>query len=57
VSKRIYWPFEDPVAFEGIPEEKLVKFRQVRQQIDAKIRDWLNSEQITIQEPDPPLLF
>lgn len=42
VSKRMYWQFEDPAAFEGSPEEKLAKFSQVRDQIEAKIKTWLS---------------
>jgi arsenate reductase len=41
VSYRLRWPFDDPAALEGADEEKLRKFRQVRDQIDQKIRDWL----------------
>ena len=33
--------FEDPAAFEGTKEEKLNKFRQVRDQIDCKMLDWM----------------
>ncbi len=36
-----YWPFEDPEGFEGSEEEKLDKFREVRDQIRARIEDWL----------------
>jgi arsenate reductase len=35
------WPFDDPVACEGTEEERLEKFRQVRNQIEGKIRTWL----------------
>lgn len=38
---RLYWPFDDPEYAEGSQEEKLVKFREVRDQIDAKIKQWL----------------
>jgi arsenate reductase len=38
---RLHWPFEDPAAFEGTPAEKVDKFRQVRDQIEAKILAWL----------------
>lgn len=41
VSFRLSWPFEDPAAFEGTEEEKMAKFRSVRDQIDKKIRHWL----------------
>lgn len=38
----LYWPFEDPAAFEGTERGKLQKFRDVRDQIDARIRQWLH---------------
>lgn len=42
VNHRLHWSFEDPAAFEGSEEEKLAKFRQVRVQIQEKVRAWLN---------------
>ena len=39
-GERLFWPFDDPPAFEGTPEQKLQKFREVRDQIDAKVREW-----------------
>jgi arsenate reductase len=39
--ERIVEIFEDPAAFEGSPEETLAKFREVRDRIEARIRDWL----------------
>lgn len=36
-----HWDFEDPAAFEGSEEEKLAKFREIRDQIDHKIQEWL----------------
>jgi arsenate reductase (thioredoxin) len=38
---RMHWPFEDPAAFEGSDEEKLVKFRQIRDQIEARVKEWV----------------
>ncbi len=38
---RLHWSFEDPAAFTGVQEEKLDKFRQVRDQIDTQVRNWL----------------
>lgn len=35
-GKLLYWPFEDPEAYEGSEEERLEKFRQVRDQIRAQ---------------------
>lgn len=44
VNRRLHWSFEDPAKFEGTEEEKLAKFREVRDLIDAKIVSWLASE-------------
>jgi arsenate reductase len=44
VGARLFWPFEDPVTFEGSEEEKLNKFREVRDQIDKRIKDWLKED-------------
>jgi len=38
---RLFWPFDDPAAFEGTPAATLEKFRTVRDQIEARIREWL----------------
>ena len=42
-GERLFWPFDDPPAFEGTPEQKLQKFRHVRDQIAAKIREWVDT--------------
>ena len=39
-THRLHWPFEDPSGFEGSDAEN-EKFRQVRDQIAAKIREWV----------------
>lgn len=41
ISNRMHWSFEDPAAFAGPEQEKLAKFRQVRDQIEKRIKDWL----------------
>lgn len=38
--KHLHWSFEDPAALEGTDDEKMAKFREVRDQIDAKIKVW-----------------
>jgi hypothetical protein len=41
VGTRLVWVFEDPRG-ENVPEkERLEKFRQIRDEIEQKIRDWL----------------
>jgi arsenate reductase len=41
VSQRLHWSFEDPAAFEGSPEEKLARFREVRDKIEQRVKEWL----------------
>lgn len=41
VSNRMYWPFDDPAAAEGTEEDRLVVFRRVRDEIEARIIKWL----------------
>ena len=45
-TQRLYWPFEDPAAFQGTDEEKLAKFREVRDLIDQCIQSWLREQGI-----------
>jgi arsenate reductase (thioredoxin) len=41
VGQRLKWPFEDPAAFQGSDDDRLQKFRQVRDQIATRLRSWL----------------
>ena len=43
---RLHWPFDDPADFEGPSEEKLARFRLVRDQIKAQVLDWLAEQGI-----------
>jgi len=45
VAQRLHWSFEDPSAFVGSDDEKLAKFRQIRDQIDQRIKSWLSEKQ------------
>lgn len=40
---REFWPFDDPAAGAGSKEQKLAEFRRIRDEIDARIRNWLQS--------------
>ena len=40
-SIRLHWPFEDPAVFQGTAEQKLAKFREIRDQIRVRIQSWL----------------
>ena len=41
VNTRMHWSFEDPARFQGTEEEKLAKFREVRDRIEKSIREWV----------------
>lgn len=42
VNKRIHWSFTDPSKFECSYEEKMVKTRDVKNQIKTKIEAWVS---------------
>ena len=46
-TQRLYWPHEDPAAFVGTADETLAKFREVRDQISARLQAWLNEQGIS----------
>ncbi|MCA8915013.1 MAG: arsenate reductase ArsC [Planctomycetes bacterium] len=43
VQRRFHWSFKDPAAAEGTEEDKLKVFREVRDQIKARIKAWLDN--------------
>lgn len=44
VHQRMHWSFQDPAAVEGSEEEKLAKFREVRDLIEKKVKEWLSDQ-------------
>lgn len=44
-AEQLFWRFEDPAEAKGTEEERLAKFRSVRNQIDARIKEWLAGEE------------
>ena len=50
VNQRMHWSFEDPAKFEGSDEQKLAKFRQVRDLIDVRVKAWLADQNMLISE-------
>lgn len=40
----MHWPIDDPAEQAGTEEEILQKFREVRDQIDKRIKEWLSRE-------------
>jgi arsenate reductase (thioredoxin) len=45
MGTRMHWSFEDPSAATGSDAEKLAKFRMVREQIKARILEWISDAQ------------
>ncbi len=45
MMNRHFWPFDDPAGFIGSPEATKEKFRTVRDQIETRIKNWLEQEQ------------
>jgi arsenate reductase len=41
IGQRLHWSFKDPSAFVGSEDEKLAKFRNLRDQIEQRIQAWL----------------
>ena len=44
IRERMHWSFQDPSSFQGSHEEKLAKTRVVRDQIKAKIEEFVRVE-------------
>jgi arsenate reductase len=43
VLRRHFWPFPDPAAVQGSPDEKLAAFRDVRDRIERRVLEWLEA--------------
>jgi arsenate reductase len=41
VGTRLHWSFPDPAAVHGSEEERLAAFREVRDAIELRLREWL----------------
>jgi arsenate reductase (thioredoxin) len=48
VNTRMHWSFEDPARFEGTEEEKLAKFREVRDLIEHRVKQWVAEQHIPV---------
>ena len=47
IAQQLHWGFPDPSGFDGSYEEKLNKTKEVRDQIEAKIKDWFKESQFS----------
>jgi arsenate reductase len=43
ITKRYHWPFTDPEDLTGSLDEKMKALRNIREQIKAKVLDWVNT--------------
>ena len=46
LGTKLHWPFDDPAAAIGTDEEIMEKFREIRDQIEAKIKAWIGELEI-----------
>lgn len=43
-AERLYWPFPDPATFKGTDEEIMARVREVRDQIELSVREFVESK-------------
>jgi arsenate reductase (thioredoxin) len=41
MGTRLHWPFDDLAAVEGDHDDRLAAYREIRDQIETRIREWL----------------
>ena len=46
MGKHEHWPFDDPAKFQGSNMEKIMFTRQIRDQIDQRILQWLKEQDL-----------
>lgn len=44
MGQHLFWPFEDPAALAGSPEQVLAQARVIRDQMAEKIQTWLREQ-------------
>lgn len=44
-TTRLHWSFDDPSQATGTDADRLEKFRRIRDEIHAKLRDWLADQE------------
>lgn len=55
MAERLFWPFDDPASALGSTDERMAKFRTVRDEIESRILAWVDqlraSGEILAAEP------
>ena len=46
LGQRLRWNLEDPAKFVGSNEEKLKKFREIRNQVKRMVEKWVDEQKI-----------
>lgn len=41
-GRRYFWPLPDPIEMSGTEDERRAQFRQVRDELQEKLQEWLN---------------
>jgi len=49
VNIRMHWSFKDPAKFEGTEEQKLAKFREVRDLMEKRIKEWVGEQHVIVE--------
>jgi arsenate reductase len=44
MGKRLHWSLEDPTKMVGADEEKLKKFREIRDKISQMVKEWVDNQ-------------
>ncbi|MGP8079389.1 MAG: arsenate reductase ArsC [Dehalococcoidales bacterium] len=44
MGQRLRWDLEDPAKFTGTEEQKLAKFREIRDQIGMRVKKWVDNQ-------------
>jgi arsenate reductase len=53
-TTRLHWSFEDPSQARGTEEQRLATFRCIRDQIHARLTEWLAGTPGLLAEVPPP---
>ena len=50
VGMRFFWIFDDPRSDEGLPYDSMLgRFRQVRDEIEIRVKDWLENPEAELE--------
>ena len=53
-GRREHWPFKDPARAEGSDGERMARFRDVRDQIEVRVRSWVEAHRLELASAPNP---